>query len=193
MRKPTPASRPSSGKQGTMTQQQQLGAILEAIGGLKAHVEGLRRDLGELKQEAEASEGRSRDSRARLYERVEELALTTARVEGEATGHRDFGAGARRRRALGQQGRGTQPQARCPHQGSDADRSEGEASGVAGDPVPDRAHRRGRPSLVPGHPERRRDLEGAAGSAATRVAFLPHRLCPNLCPKSCPNLSATGA
>ena len=67
-----------------MTQQQQLGAILEAIGGLKANVEGLRRDLGELKSEGEASEQRSRESRAKLYERVEDLALTISRVEGEA-------------------------------------------------------------------------------------------------------------
>jgi len=67
-----------------MTQQQQLGAILEAIGGLKAHVEGLRRDIGEIKTEAEASEERSRESRARLYERVDELAKITMRVEGEA-------------------------------------------------------------------------------------------------------------
>lgn len=66
-----------------MTREQQLGAILEAIGGLKANVEGLRRDLGEIKEEAAASEARSSQSRGRLYERVEELAVLTTRLEGD--------------------------------------------------------------------------------------------------------------
>src|SRR5688500_8177914 len=85
MNRAAPASRRTAAEQrGSMTQNQQLGAILEAIGGLKANVEGLRRDLGDLKDEADESEERSRESRARLYERVDELAVTTTRVEGDA-------------------------------------------------------------------------------------------------------------
>jgi chromosome segregation ATPase len=66
------------------TAQELLGQIQRTLGQLEANVEGLRRDVAEIKVEAAEVAGHSTESRARLHERVDGLVMSIQKVELDA-------------------------------------------------------------------------------------------------------------